>query len=347
MIGSPKVTLQDIAKQANVSVTTVSRVMNNQAGIGLKTRDKVLAIAQELNYLPSASLKPFASNSMQNIGLLIYKPSIPSRRDLVHSSLITDGIDIECQRRGYHLLTARVTDASFEDALQIPMIRENKVDGVILCHPYFPHSFLKEIHKSGLPIVLIDHYTPDSKIDCFLYENETGTYDLTNHLIQVHHHQKIVFLSGPQKWISNRERRMGYQRAMEEASLTPKVFVAPDTTFETGVEMMREALHNEPDLTGVVALNDPMALGAIHTCKSQRISVPGQVAVVGFDDYYTDFNDLPLTTVRTPNEEMGRLATRRLIDLIEHEPSDQFIRLKVHCEVQMIVRRSCGCGSEI
>lgn len=337
--------MRQIAEEAGVSVSTVSRVLNDRPGISKETRARVLAAAQELQFVPNAAAQSLATKRTRNIGFVAYKWSAPPR--FVTSSLDAVGIDHECQRLGYHLLTTFITKEAMKNGLQLPMVREKRVDGLILGGPALKPSFILELYNSGLPIVLIDNNLRETDIDCVLHENEESTYWLTQHLISEHQHQIIVFLSGPDTWVSSRERAAGYRRALAEASLEPYIFRMPNTTVETGVEAMRTALAEVPDLTAVVAVNDAVAVGAAEACKAAGYTIPEQVAIVGFDDIqWAALHDPPLTTAHTFGEEMGRQAARRLIDLIESDSSQEHVRLRLHVSAKPIIRRSCGCQGQ-
>ena len=335
-------TLRDIAERAEVSVSTVSRVLNDRPGIGTETRERVLGVAQELQFVPHAAAKSLVTNRTGNIGFVTYKWPVPSR--FVTTSLDSVGINEECQRLGYHVLTSLVNGEGMKKPLQLPMVREQRVDGLILAGPAIKPSFILELYTSGLPIVLLDNNLRGTGIDCVLHENESSVYRLTQHLIQDHRHKRIVFLSGPQSWLSSLERAAGYHRAMAEASLEPRVFCMPKTVVETGMEAMETALKEVPNLEAVVSVNDAVAMGAIRACKAAGLAVPQQVAVVGFDNIgWSQLHDPPLTTVHAFGEEMGRQAARRLIELITIPQEQEHIRLRLRVGTKLVIRRSCGC----
>jgi len=244
------------------------------------------------------------------------------------------------------LLSTLVDERSMKNALQLPMVREKRVDGLILAGPAIKPAFVLELYNSGLPIVLLDNRLRGTDIDCVLHENETGAYRLTQHLIGEHQQRHIVFLSGPENWLSSQERAAGYRRALVEASLEPHIIFMPNTTVETGMEAMQTALTEVPNLTAVVAVNDAVAVGAVQTCKEAGLAVPEQVAVVGFDDIgWAALHNPPLTTVHAFGEEMGRQAAQRLIELIENDWEAEHIRLRLRVATKMVIRRSCGCNN--
>lgn len=337
--------MRDIAEKAGVSVSTVSRVLNDQPGIGDDTRARVLRVARELQFAPNAAAKSLATKRTKNLGLITYRWSSTSR--FVAASLDSVGVNEECQRRGYHVLTSQVDKEAMKRPLQLPMVQERRVDGLILAGPAIKPSFVLELYNSGLPVVLLDNSLRGTDIDCILHENETGAYRITRHLIERHGHKTIAFLSGPESWLSSREREAGYRRALTEASLEPQVFYMEMTTLEAGLDMMQEALDHFPHLTAVVGVNDAVAIGAMRACKAASLSVPDDIAIVGFDNVsWSKLHDPPLTTVHAFGEEMGRQAARRLIELIETDPGEEHIRTRNRVGTKPIIRESCGCDHE-
>lgn len=335
-------TLRDIAEKAGVSVSTVSRVLNDRPGIGAETRTRVLNVAQELRFVPNAAAKSLVTKRTGNIGLVGFKRTVPAR--FISSSLDSVGINDECERNGYHVLTSQVGLEAMKNPLHLPMVREQRVDGLILAGPALEPSFVLELYNSGLPIVLLDNSLRGTEIDCVLHENETGCYRLTHHLINHHQHKSVVFLSGPEAWLSSRERAAGYLRALTEASLAPQVLYMPETTVETGMEAMQAVLSGGRQATAVVCVNDAVAIGAARACKAAGCSIPESMAISGFDDVgWAQHHEPPLTTVHAYGEEMGRQAARRLIELIETEPEQEHVRLRLRVGVRVIIRRSCGC----
>jgi DNA-binding LacI/PurR family transcriptional regulator len=338
-------TLRDIAEEAGVSASTVSRVLNDQPGIGAETRARVMEVAQELQFVPNAAAKSLATNRTSNLGLVTYRWSTPSR--FLAASLDSAGITEESQRRGYHLLTSLVNEEAMKQPLQMPMVRQRRVDGLIMAGPAIRPSFVLELYNSGLPIVLLDNSLRGTDIDCVLHENETGAYRITRHLIEKHGHKTIIFLSGPESWLSSREREAGYRRALAESSLEPQSLYMDMTTLESGMDMMKQALDHLPRPKAVVGVNDAVAIGAMRACKAAGISIPSDIAVAGFDNIsWAQLHDPPLTTVHAFGEEMGRQAARRLIELVENNSGDEHIRIRLRVGTKLVIRQSCGCDDQ-
>jgi len=335
-------TIKDVAAKAGVSPSTVSRVLNDRPGISPQTRERVLQITQELDYSPSASARSLATARTYNIGYVGYKYDSGPSADLRSGNvtLTLEGIDEELTRHGYHMLTTYV-DKEAVKRLDVPnMVRQGRVDGLILNGPAFSPRFILRLRNMGLPIVLIDNLLNETGIDCVLCDNEDGAYQAVKHLIG-HGHECILFLSGPTDWLSSRERAAGYRRALHEAGLEPHVVFMPNTIIDTGREAMLTALEEYPDLTAVMAVNDATAVGTIRACRHAGRVVPDEVAVVGFDDQLlAQIHTPPLTTVRICWHEIGIQTARRVVDLIER---DNQVPIRMRLPVELIIRQSCGC----
>jgi DNA-binding LacI/PurR family transcriptional regulator len=164
-------------------------------------------------------------------------------------------------------------------------------------------------------------------------------YGATRHL-QEHEHGRIAFLSGPESWISNRERVQGYRQAMVEAGLEPLILHAEETTIAAGEALMQQALEQWPDVTAVGAVNDAVAIGAVRAANRLGRQVPEDLAVIGFDDItWAVMNEPSLSTVHVFKRRMGKLAGQRLLECIQ-EPETAPTRTIVATE--LVLRQSCG-----
>jgi len=337
------ISISKIAQIADVSISTVSRVLNEKPGISAETRKHVLDIYKDLITLSSTVGKHPITGQTNTIGLVLHRTSLPSRYSTSFQNTI--GIHEITQHSGYHLLNTYVTDADMKNGRGLPMIKEKKVDGIILAGPQLESSFIRDVAKSNIPIVLIDNRIKEKEMDCILDENEVSVYKLTRHLIQKHNHHNIVFLSGPEAWISSRERGAGYSRAMGKASLQPRVIYMPETTVESGSVAMKNAVEAFPGITAVVAVNDAVAMGSLLASREMGYPVPGKIAVVGFGDTEcANLSSPPLTTIQTFAEEIGKKAAARLINLIESGSDREHIPLTLRLPARTIFRGSCGCA---
>ncbi|NDJ78594.1 MAG: LacI family transcriptional regulator [Chloroflexi bacterium] len=334
-----KPSLQAIAEQVGVSTATVSRALNDRAGVHPDTRAEILRIARELGYTPSVAAKSLATARTFTLGLVTYQQQ-PQPISSYHTHIV-QGIDLEARQRGYHVITTFVDGEMMSDALRMPIFTESRVDGLILVGPALEASFIIQLYTSHVPILLVDNLLSETNIDAIVCDNVGGTYEITQHLIDVHGLHKLVFFSGPKDWFSSRERRLGYEQALAEIGESPRVIYMPDTTVNMGSKALLQALDHYPDMQGIVAVNDATAVGAIRACKENGIDVPHQLAVVGFDNVaWGPLHEPPLTTVRMFKQELGIQAARHLIDMIERGPSPGF---QLRLGTELIIRESCGC----
>jgi DNA-binding LacI/PurR family transcriptional regulator len=334
-------TLRDVAERAGVSISTVSRVLNDRPGVGAATRERVLQAASELAYTANVSARGLATDRTRSVGIVGYRRRPHLSADLV--PICDVGMDDLLRQRGYHMLPARISKDMMTNKASLPMLDERRVDGLIVCGPELISRFIIQLHSAGLPLVLIDNMLEETRVDCVLSDNEPGTYEITKHLLTVHGHKQIAFLSGPTEWLSSRERYAGYVRALTEHGLEPHRVVMTDTTIETGQDAMREALDHVPGLTAVVGVNDATAWGAGRACREAGLSVPEDIAIVGYDDVgWARLHEPPLTTVAANFYEIGYQAASRLIQLIDRKDSPP---MRIRVATELVIRGSYGCNT--
>ncbi len=334
-----KPSLRIIAERAGVSTATVSRALNDRAGVNPETREQILRIATELGYAPSMPARGLATSRTYTLGLITYERQ-PQPIASYHIEILR-GADEEARRHGYHVIITFVDRDGMADANHLPLLMEQRIDGLILVGPSLKTSFILQLHRSDVPIVLVDNLLNETNIDAVVCDNLMGTYHVTRHLIEQHGRRRLAFFSGPADWFSSRQRRQGYERALAEIGATPCVFHMPDTTINMGQAMMHQALVAMRDLDGVVAVNDATAVGVIRACKEAGRRVPDEISVVGFDNVaWGSLHEPSLTTVGMFKHETGVQAARRLIDVIERGPSPG---IEIKLGTELILRESCGC----
>ena len=336
------VTLEDLARRLGVSTATVSRALNDQPGVSQATRQRVLQLARELNYIPNVAARGLATARTHTIAFVTACRSVPLSADPFYLRILY-GAEEELARHGYYLIVSTLNGEHSMDVREFRLLQERRVDGFILAGPDLPPRFILSLRATGIPILLVDNMLPQSVVDCVLSEDEQGGYEATCHLLK-HGHRRIIMLSGPASWPSNRARCQGYRRAMEEAGLPFLEFYQPETTIQTGYMAMMEALDRCPDLSAIFAVNDSMAIGALRAIRERGRTVPQDLAIVGFDDIeWAAHCEPPLTTIKIYKRQMGIIAARRLVEIIEH--GDE-IPIRSTVATRLVVRASCGCGAE-
>ncbi|HEY0733991.1 MAG TPA: LacI family DNA-binding transcriptional regulator [Herpetosiphonaceae bacterium] len=328
----------EIAKRLNISPASVSRALNGQPGVSDSTRSRILAEVERLNFVPHGAARSLASTRAENIGFTVYHQPTQLAVDPFYSRILL-GVEQEVRQRKFHLLLTALEDDQVARPQQWSLLHGKRVDGLILAGPFIPPRFILAIHAQGTPLVLVDNAILGAPIDVVLGDDQGGAQSAAQHILG-HGHRRIVILSGPESWITNRERCTGFTAALSEQQITPLAILHADaTTYETGYELMSQALSLEP--TAVLAINDAMAMGAIDAARQAGLSVPNDLAVTGFDDVESaERFHVPLTTVYIPKQRLGQIAARRLFERIEDMDGPQQRTLVA---TTLVVRRSCGC----
>lgn len=330
-------TIKDIAKAIGVAHSTVSRALNGDPRISEATREKVLRAARELNYHPNLSAKGLVRRQVLSIGLVIPDVTEP------FYGRIVEGVDRVTYEAGFNLVLY-ITHADRErEIAALEQIRQGRVDGLILMIRKAKAEAVIGMEGKGVPLVLLLQRIPGSGIDSVRVDNEGGASRAVCHLIEGGH-RRIAMISGPSHAPDARERRRGYQRALKIKGIScdRELVVSGDYTFASGYravdKLMSVPVRQRP--TAIFAANDHMAMGAIKRLTERGVGVPGDVAVVGFDDIAPSAYYRPsLTTVRQPIEESARQAAELLIGRIRdavHEPRDIILG------TELVVRESCG-----
>lgn len=330
--------LTEIAKRLNVSASSVSRALNGQPGLSDTTRSRILAEVERLNFVPHGSARALASTRAENIGFTVYHQPSLLADDPFYSRILL-GVEQEVRQRKFHLLLTALEDDQVARPRQWSVVHGKRVDGLVLAGPFIPPRFILAIHTQGTPLVLVDNAIVGASIDVVLGDDQGGAYGIAEHILS-HGHRRIVILSGPESWITNRERCAGFIKALSEQQVTPLAILhAATTTYQTGHELMRAALSAQP--TAVLAINDAMAMGAIDAAREAGLSVPDALVVTGFDDVESaERFHVPLTTVHIPKQRLGQIAARRLFERIEDRDGPQQRTLVA---TTLVIRRSCGC----
>jgi LacI family transcriptional regulator len=315
-------TITDVALKANVSIATVSRVVNNSPHkVHTKTRERVLKIIQEMDFRPNALAKGLHLKKSLTIGIIIPDISNPYYAEIVR------GIQIVAARAGYSV-TIHNTDGKQEGIIRsIYHLREKSADGIIfsggIISGYETLSILRELKQRVVVIGRHDVDFPAVQVD-----NLGGATQAVQHLIDLGH-TKIGFIGGSEDSTTAQDRLTGYRNALAQNGLMfDERLVRPgEWNPRSGYLMAKKLLKGKEKPTAIVSANDLVAFGAIKAAKEAGYSVPGGLAVVGFDNVpLSSYFDPPLTTVEIPIQELGAAAMKMLIGLLSGE---KFERLKV------------------
>ncbi len=335
------VTLKDIARMVGTTASTVSRALNGKPGVSPALRDRILEVARKLGYTPHAPARSLALNKTENIGLLIHK-----RQSLSHTSFygeIMAGAETAATEAGYHLIFSTGDASSFPKILNT-----RKVDGLILAGCEFEAPFIRKLRRRGIPLVLVDNHLDALEVDCVVIDNFGGAFAATQHLMKLGH-KRIAFIAETLDNRSFSERFQGFRAALEARGipLREEWVATGEADGEEGVnstyygwKAMRRVLAARPLPTAVVAANDAAAVGAMRAIREAGLRIPDDIAIVGFDDApWAAHLEPPLTTVHVDRLEMGRIAVKRLLELLQGQ---RRLPMEVKLAAPLVVRRSCG-----
>lgn len=304
-------TITDVAAAANVSIKTVSRVMNNEPGVKADTREAVLKVMADLKYRPKLSARSLAGARSFLIGLLYYDPSAAFVAGL------QQGATLRCREAGYHLVVESLSDDAPDLPAQVDrMVSALRPDGMILTPPLCDNArLLKALRASGTPCVLLSPRKDLDDMASVRMDDVHAAEEITAHLVALGH-TRIAFVQGPRDQVASARRLQGFQRAMKAHRLEvdPSRVVPGAFTFDSGVEAARQLFDLPQRPTAIFAANDDMALGVLAEAHRRHLAVPDDVSIAGFDD--SPGSRLvwpPLTTVRQPTGEMARVAVEMLI----------------------------------
>ena len=308
---TPAPTIIDVAREAGVSIKTVSRVLNREAGVHEQTREQVLAVVERLRYRPKLSARSLAGARSFLIGLLYYDPSA------AFIGAAQKGAVVRCRDAGYHLVVESIEDGAPDVGMQVEqMVSALRPDGMILTPPLCDNPrILKVLAERGTPVVLISPAEHDSALMTVRMDDVRAAEEVTQLLIGLGH-ERIAFVRGASDQVASGLRHAGFERAMKEHGLAvdPALVCQGDFNFEGGVRCARQLLGLLKRPTAVFASNDEMALGVLAEAQRQGLAVPEDLSIAGFDDSASASRVFPsLTTVRQPLEEMARLAVDLLI----------------------------------
>ena len=319
-------TLRDVAERAGVTAQTVSNVVNGRDKppyVTAATRERVLRALTELDYHPNGQARSLRNRRALTLGFVIVDESPAFLSDLFHSEVASGIAEIVRASDRWLLIHGLLPDEKAPGHLLQPYL-QRRIDGAVvtLSGPRAVRdACIQRLLAHPCPFVLFEE-----RIDCphgvsMMGDNAGGASQAVAHLRRKGH-ERIVFLAGPSAWPAVEQRVGGYTAAMREAGLEPRVFTGRDGdavanaewSLRTGQRLGAAVLEAHPDLTALIAANDVLAAGAMQAVKAVGRQVPGDVAIIGFDDFeFAQYLDPPLTSVKLAGLEMGRMAAQMLL----------------------------------
>lgn len=330
-------TLEEIARLANVSRSTVSRVVNGDPNVREKTRQQVQRVIQEAGFHPNRAARSLAGGRTHVLGLVIPRGVSRFFTDPYFSILI-QGVTSACNARDYSVMLW-LAEPEHERRTINQVMYNGLIDGVIVTAMMMNDAIVQALVESPLPFILIGRYPETSKISYVDTDNLSGAYQMVAYLLRLGR-QRIATITGPQNTYVGIDRLEGYQRALRERGLVmqPELVVDGDFTEDGGYQAASTLLAQKPD--AIFAASDTMALGAMRAVRDAGRRIPEDIAVVGFDDLpFAARSDPPLTTVRQPIHRLGAMAVDTLLEQMDHPDAAP---RRVVLPTELIVRTSCG-----
>ncbi|MDQ0339809.1 LacI family transcriptional regulator [Caldalkalibacillus uzonensis] len=321
------VTIYDVAREAGVSMATVSRVVNGNPNVKPVTRKKVLETIKRLGYRPNAVARGLASKRTTTVGVII--PDISS---LFYAELAR-GIEDIATMYNYNIILCNSDQRPQKEIHLINTLLEKQVDGLLFMGNQITEEHIELFTTSTVPIVLASTKDEKEEMPSVVIDYEQAAYDAVKLLLDKGH-TRIGFISGPvEDKFSGQERLTGYRKALEEAGLPvdETLIRYGDYRYDSGLKAAEELIGLAEPATAIVAMSDEMAIGAIHACQDHGLKIPGDVEVIGFDNTRLTSMVRPrLTSVVQPMYDIGAVAMRLLTKYMNKEHIDHHLVVLPH-----------------
>jgi len=326
--------MKDVAKLANVSPATVSRVLSHPDLVQKETRERVLEVIKELNYQPNLVARQFRKKETKII--LVVVPDITSS----FFSKILRGIEHVASRHGYQVILCDTDNDLEKEREYINLLYQKQADGVILLTARLGQQELENLSKE-FPMVLACEYIDELNVPTVSVDNISSSRKMTEYLIRLGH-TKIAHITGRINGVLGRDRLKGFQQALmtHNLEIDSAYIQEGDVSLDSGYHQMQKLLALETPPTAVFVFNDEMAYGALKAAKDHGIEVPENLAIVGFDNLEISMIvDPPLTTIHQPRYEIGKKAMTLLLQLLSGTDMQQ---KKFIMKDTIVIRESCG-----
>lgn len=323
-------TIREVAKRAQVSVSTVSYVLNNSGPVAEERRNRVLDAIKVLQFSPNESARSLKRQRVSTIGVVVPELTNP------FFAMVTEGVHSAAAQRDVLvvLMVPEAADRSEEE--QACLLRSQRLDGVVyLTGTGTMPASIYDLARSG-PVVLVDEQIPGLGLPSVVSASRKGARDIAAHVLEMGHRQ-VALIGGPPALWTAQQRLAGYREALAGAGLNPDSvpYFSGDYRETSGRELAECALTASPRPTALICANDLMAIGAMEYCRETGLRVPEDVSVVGFDDLPIASMLTPrLTSVRQPAREMGCRAASILLDIVEHEEPGSDVELPTTLQIR-------------
>ncbi|TDO91326.1 LacI family transcriptional regulator [Halanaerobium saccharolyticum] len=333
------VSINDVAEKANVSISTVSRVMNKNANVSKEKEKAVLAAVEELDYIPNGLARGLVTKNTNSVGILIADIS-----NMYYSSLVKS-IEGTLNQKGYYTIIGNTDWDSKRENDYLRYLIQKQVDGFILASTALDYETIDRFSRKGIPIIVLDREINSKRIDKIRINDYEGAYKATEHLIDCNY-DYFVHLRGPENAATAIDRCRAFKQCLKDNGISSDKYEVLSGRFieDKAREHISEFLARfelKGRRVGVFAANDATAFGILKEVKNKGLIIPDQVGVVGFDDVnFSSYTDPPLTTVNRPIKEIGKITANTLIERIEKKDEEIFYKKNITMDVKLIIRES-------
>jgi DNA-binding LacI/PurR family transcriptional regulator len=329
-------TLKEVAKKANVSITTVSRVINDPEKVNSETRERVREAMEALNFQPNRVAQRLRGNKGRSrlLGLII-----PDIQNQFYSSIVR-GIEDMSYGKDYAIILCNTDENPEKEKFYLDVLKSESVDGIILPPIRQNGNLIRELLEAKIPVICFDRKLSSESIDTVIVDNEMGGYMAASHLLEAGH-KKIAVITSSLQFTSFEDRLRGYENALVDSGIEINenlIKKGDHRKSETGKQLALELLDQDPKPTAIFVLNNQMALGAIEAINERKLKIPDDISIVGFDDIqWARVISPSITVIRQPAYEMGRRIAELFFQKVkdpEREP------VQIILQPKLIVRQS-------
>ncbi|NCC50809.1 MAG: LacI family transcriptional regulator [Spartobacteria bacterium] len=332
-------TINDIAAECGVSLSTVSLVLNNNPRISEKTRLKVLAAVEKYQYQPNTQARALASRSSRSLSVIV--PQLNHVFADIYFGEIVSGIyDAACEAE-YKVMLDIANDKFVSSQEYINLMKSRRADAMLFIASSISDDYLKVFETARYPFLLVNHFFPDSSLNYITLDYEDSAMQASDHLVNLGH-RVIGVIAGTNTYTGLQFRDTFIDHCVGKGLKRKDITAVDggrDWSQEDGYRAAEQLLAAHPKITAIMAGNDRMAVGAMSYVHSRKLKVPGDVSVIGVDDIPTArFSNPPLTTIQHPLYELGRLACEQVLAMFRNDIE----RYQEVVPVKLVIRESTG-----
>lgn len=317
-------TIKDVAKKANVSIATVSRILNNQKGYSEKTKRKVLVAIEELDYHPNAIARGLINKKTSTIGVLF-----PALSSMLVTELLA-GIEKAAHLHGSSVIVCHTESNGSKTMKYLQLLNEKRVDGIIFTSEVLKEEYYEFIQKMNIPLVLLSTESRAYSVPYVKVDDRHAAYSATQYLIK-NGHTRIGMISGNRNdLIAGKTRIEGFKNALMDHGLPiqdSQIVYSEGFTFADGMEGLKKLRNQAPGVTAVFTASDEIAFGAISAAFQMGVKIPEDLSIIGYDNLkIAEMSIPPLTSLAQPFYEMGEKAARMIFDMMN---GDQLVESRI------------------